>query len=195
MGCLAQGTLQIRFDSPPQLPGPGQGFFVQQYFEAGMWFRPLGVVEPGNGFVRYRGGGQVSSIPDNDTAYLAATFGDSLVFSFANGSAFNLISVDLAEYSTAFQTPLMVPFTGHLVDGGTVTTSFTTDGIIDGDGPLADFETFYFSPEFSNLTRVEIQTPGWSLDNLVLKIPEPTPFSLLPVGALLLGILARRRRN
>jgi len=113
--------------------------------------------------------------------------GSSLLFSPYYGSAFGLVSVDLAEYSTVFQEPLTVPFTGYLVGGGTVSTNFITDGIIDGSGPLADFETFYFGPEWSGLARVEIPTSGWSLDNLVLYVPEPTTASLLALGGLLLA--------
>jgi hypothetical protein len=182
MLCSGQGTFTIGFEGPPSL-APGTGVYVQQYFEAGMWFRPLGIVGPGNGFDRQRGGGGVSFAPDNGTAYLSAASGDSLVFSFEDGSLFGVFSVDLAEYSTLFQYPVTIPFIGYRPDGTTVSTSFTTDGIIDGDGPLADFQTFYFGPEFSGLTRVEIPTYGWSLDNLSVFIPEPSPSALLLAGA------------
>ena len=143
--CHGQGTLQFNFDGPPLL-SQGTGIFVQQYFESGMWFRPLGVVGPGNGFDRRRGGGAVTFIPDDGTAYLATALGDSLVFSFTNGWVFDLTSVDLAEYSTIVPNAVTVPFIGYRQDGSMVTTSFTTDGIIDGTGPLADFQTFYFGP-------------------------------------------------
>jgi hypothetical protein len=55
---LAQGTLSITFEGPPVQP-LGTSYFVQQYYESDMWFRPLGVVGPGNGFSR-RGGGFLS---------------------------------------------------------------------------------------------------------------------------------------
>jgi hypothetical protein len=52
---------------------------------------------------------------------------------------------------------------------------FTTDGIIDGTGPLADFETFYFDARFNDLVRLEVPTYGWSLDNMVFsQVPEPS---------------------
>jgi hypothetical protein len=52
---------------------------------------------------------------------------------------------------------------------------------------LADFETFYFDKEWTDLTRVEIPTYGWSLDNLVVAtIPEPATRALLLTGGLLL---------
>jgi hypothetical protein len=138
---------------------------------------------------------QLAGAPDNGTAYLAAPLGSSLLFSFANGSAFNLISVDLAEYSTGFQTPLTVPFIGYSVDGGTVTTNFTTDGIIDGSGPLTDFETFYFGPEWSGLTHVEILTIAWSLDNLVVAIPEPSSVVLVLSGGVFVWLVKLLKRR
>ncbi len=109
------------------------------------------------------------------------------MFSFTNGSAFQMVSLDLAEFSTLYQEPLVVRFLGYHPDGSMVTTDFITDGIIDGTGPVADFQTFYFGPEFSGLTRVEIPTYGWSLDNLVVTIPEPSVGGLLFLGAALGG--------
>ncbi|MCO5053951.1 MAG: hypothetical protein M9920_16865 [Verrucomicrobiae bacterium] len=109
-------------------------------------------------------------------------------FSFTNGSSFNLVAVDLAEYSTVVPDAVTVPFYGYRADGSVVFTSFTTDGIIDGTGPLADFQTFYFGAEFSNLLRVEIPTQNWTLDNLVISIPEPSSLALvLCAGALWLA--------
>jgi hypothetical protein len=95
--------------------------------------------------------------------------------------------VDLAEYSMAFQEALTVRFVGYKSDGSTVTADLVTDGIIDGTGPLADFETFQFGPEWSGLSRVEIPTALWSLDNLVVSIPEPGTWALLLLGSLLIA--------
>ena len=189
--CLAQETLTITFDGAPFQP-PGTSFFVQQYFESGMWFRPLGVVGPGNGFSRTGGG--ISFFPENGTAYVQGAFGDSLSFSFLDGSPFSLVSVDLAEYSTTVPNAVTVPFIGYRADGSVVNASFTTDGIIDGTGPLVDFQTFHFGPEFSNLSRVEIPTFGWSLDNLVV-VPEPGTWGLILLGAGVASILFRKGRR
>ena len=111
-----------------------------------------------------------SELPDNGTAYLQAALGDSLMLRFTNGSPFNLMSVDLAEYSTVVPDARTVHFVGYRADGSIVTQDFTTDGIIDGTGPVADFQTFYFGPEFSGLSRVEIPTYAWSLDNPVVVV-------------------------
>ncbi|HMP83902.1 MAG TPA: hypothetical protein PKA41_14480 [Verrucomicrobiota bacterium] len=188
---LGQGSLSITFDGPPFAPSAGQSFLVQEYYEADVWFRPIGPVEPGVGFVRTKGGGQFS-VPDNSSAYLQALGGDSLQFSFTDDSLFNLIAVDLAEYSMGLPDAVTVLFIGYRGNGSTVTTSFTTDGIIDGTGPLPDFETFYFGNEWTDLMRVEIPTFGWSLDNLVVVIPEPATGALSIVGGFLLWMGRRR---
>lgn len=116
------------------------------------------------------------------------------MFQFSIGSPFALMSVDLAEYSTVVPNAVTVHFIGYRVDGSIVTQDFTTDGIIDGTGPIADFQTFHFGPEFSNLSRVEIPTFGWSLDNLVV-VPEPGTWGLILIGAVVAAILFRTRRR
>ena len=157
-----------------------------------MWFRPLGIIEPGNGFGRI-GSSPDSRRPDNGSAYLQALLGDSLVFSFSNGDLFDLLSVDLAEYSTVVPDAATVRFIGYRPDGSTVTRNLTTDGIIDGTGPLPDFQTFAFTG-FTGLSRVEVPGFAWSLDNLrVTPVPEPATGVLLFAGgiAVLVGRVRR----
>jgi hypothetical protein len=136
----------------------------------------------------------VSFYPENGTVYLQAGLGSTLMFSFLDGTVFNVVSVDLAEYSTVVPV-LTVPFVGYRHDGSVVTTNMTPDGIIDGTGPLADFETFYFDDRFTDLDRVEIPTHGWSLDNLVVSIPEPATGALLLAGGFLFCTQAAQRRE
>jgi hypothetical protein len=92
----------------------------------------------------------------------------------------------LTEYSTVVPDAVTVQFIGYYADGSAITTSFTTDGIIDGTGPLADFQTFNFGSGWTGLTRVEVPGYGWSLDNLVVAVPEPTSGALLLLGGLVL---------
>lgn len=185
--CQGQGTIQFGFDAPPLQP-PGTSYFVQQYFEAGMWFRPLGILEPGNGFSHRRGGGQLAGVvPDNGTSYLAAPLGASLKFSFLTDSLFGVSSVNLAGYSSGVP-DFAVHFVGFRPDGSTVTADFSGSGL--------NFQTFYFGPEFSGLSRVETSDIGWSLDNLVVQIPEPGTGVLMVLGAALLGFrLFKQKRR
>jgi hypothetical protein len=164
-------------------------FAINYYAEQGMEFRPIG-----NGQFGRSGGGAADFFPRNGSAYLFGSFTDSLAATYVGGQRFGVVSVDLAEFSTLYQRPLTVQFVGYRPDGSTVSTAFVTDGVIDGAGPLADFQTFYFDSRFADVVRVEVPTFGWSLDNMVLsQIPEPATSALLFVGALLLWALRFRR--
>ena len=192
--CLGQENFHITFDGAPSVR-PGSGIVVTNYYESilvftavpgGYGFTRLGAND-GSGFPR-------SAFPDDGSAFLDASIGDSLSFTSFNGSAFNLVSVDLAEYSTVLPDAITVHFVGYRKNGSIITSDFTPDGIIDGTGPLADFETFHFGPEWTGLARVEIPNAIWSLDNLVVSIPEPSDRGLLLLGGgLALGFVWRRR--
>jgi hypothetical protein len=184
LDCGAQGTMSFTFDGPPSIAA-GTATVVQQYAESGVSFTPIDPSAPWSGFVRMGTPTPAKDpwYPNNSTAYLQALAGNTLKFAFFDGTPFNLFAVDLAEYATNFAYPLTVHFVGYTQDGSVVTTDLTTDGVIDGVGPLADFQTFHFGPEWSGLSRVEIPTDGWSLDNLVLSVPEPAPAGLM-LGAL-----------
>lgn len=153
--CHGQGTLHITFDGQPLQP-PDSAYTVTSYYESGMRFRGIGF-----GFTRV--GERLSSRPQNGSACVGAALGDSLAFNFTSGSVFDLVSVDLAEDSTVVPDAVTVRFVGYRLDGSMIVTYFTTDGIMDGGGPLSDFQTFYFGSEFSSLARVEISTCGHSL--------------------------------
>lgn len=130
-----------------------------------------------------RTGSGIPGLPDNGTAYLD---GGSLMCRFLDDSLFNLISVDLAGYSTVVPDGI-VRFTGYQSGGATVIADFAVNGIV--------FQTFFFGPEFSNLMRLEVSTEdAWSLDNLaVFQIPEPVSGSLLVAGGLLFYAFRRRQ--
>jgi hypothetical protein len=109
---------------------------------------------------------------------------------------FGLLSVDLAEYSTVVPDAVTVEFVGYRYDSSIVTTDFTTDGVMDGMGPLADFQTFYFDSRFADVVRVEVPTYGWCLDNVVFAaVPEPGTWALLLSGGLLFCALRFRAKK
>ena len=186
----AQGTLQwnVTFDGSPPIARSTE-VATNYYAEQGMEFRPIG-----NGQFGRSGGAAADFFPRNGSAYLVAFSGYSLAASYVSGQRFGVVSVDLAEFSTLYQTPLTVQFVGYRPDGSTVSTAFVTDGVIDGAGPLADFQTFYLDSQFADVVRVEVPPIGWSLDNMVFsQVPEPATSALLFVGASLLWALRFRR--
>jgi hypothetical protein len=188
----AQGTFQsltITFDGPP-LQRPGTQYLVQQYDESGVWFLPI----PGSdGFVR--NGGGITGYPEDGTAYVQSIMGGSPMFGLDDGSSFDPVSVDLAEYSDVVRDPVTVHFVGYRQDGTVLTDDITTAGIFNGVAPV--FKTFSFDPAFSALVRVEIApVVPWSLDNLVVSygVPEPGTGTLVVVGAGMLGLRLLRRK-
>ena len=81
-----------------------------------------------------------------------------------DGNPFDLISIDLGELNGNSTT--VAPFTGVLAGGGTVTQSFTLDGV----GFPTGVETFSFDGSFKNLQSVSwVQvSPHHQFDNIVL---------------------------
>jgi hypothetical protein len=133
--------------------------------------------------------------PDDGTSYVHAAVGDSLMFGLVDGSSFDPVSVDLAEYSDIVRDPETVHFVGYRQDGTVLTEDITTAGIFNGVAPV--FQTFSFSPQFSGLVRVEIPYSLWSLDNLTLRhsVPEPGTGALVGIGTLLVGVHSLRRKR
>ncbi len=177
-----QGTLRITFDGPPP-QAPGTAMLVTRYDEAGLSFTPISTNDGRHAFVR-RGGGTLG-YPENGTAYVQAGLGTTLMFTFTNRSVFDIVSVDLAGYST------VVPegyfrFVGYRHSGEVVTNDITINGIA--------FQTFALGPQFTGLDRVEIPSTPWSLDNLVLRVPEPACAALAAWGLVLLAARWRMAR-
>lgn len=188
--CLGQGVIRwnISFDGFPMIP-VGTGQVVTNYSESAFFFEGI---NSGERFIRV-GGGR-SGFPENGTAYVTLSAFDSLACTASFGR-FGLYSVDLSEFSTLYQEPKVIQFVGYKSGGQVVTTEFTTDGIIDGTGPLADFQTFYFDSRFEDIIRLEVPTVGIALDNLVVQsVPEPQTSLLLLTAA---AVLSRRfqRKN
>lgn len=110
---------------------------------------------------------------------------DYVSFTQINGLQFGLLWVDLADPSAPSLTPVDITFNGFRADGSTVSQTFTVGG-----GGLSAFQTYQFNVDFAlGLTRVEIPSAAWAMDNLVW-IPEPSAMNLFLVGV---GALAFRQ--
>jgi hypothetical protein len=183
--CHGQGTFQtITFDGPPAV-APGTAVGATSYYEGEMAFLPIPHPPPGVPTFTRVGSNPAPFRPDDGSAYVQAALGDTLMFSFTNGSTFGVYSVDLAEYSTAVG-PMNVHFVGYRHDGTTVTADFL---------PGANFQTFYFDQQFTGLDRVELPNPGWSLDNVAVFVPEPGAGTLLLLGCAAFGAFKLWRRH
>lgn len=185
-------TLQIDFDISPPVPGTQVGF--GSYQEDDFTTKPLGPVLTATPFLLRRNGGGNAGFAENGSAYLQLALGDSLEVFQDSGEVFTPLSIDLAEYSDLFAVVMSVGFTGYFSSGPPVTTSFSLDGVIDGTGPLADFQTFYFPSSFENIIRLESTTNFFSADKLLVSVPEPSRACLL-MFALTLAAVTRGRRD
>lgn len=152
-------TTTVEWEGPPTVPS-GSFVYPTSYDEDGFHFRLT------DDSAMTRTGANNSNRPDNGTSFLSLLFGDTLEVTQIDGSVFDVTSVDHAEYSTVFNSPQQMTWTGYKPDGSSVTHTFTTDGTIDGPGGQEDFETFTFPSYFTGLNRLVIARPS-ALDNLV----------------------------
>jgi hypothetical protein len=129
--------------------------------------------------------GGVAGGPDNGTGYFRFSSKTTGWRIDMGGQLFTAKQIDLAEYSVAYRRPSTVRFVGYKADGTTVSTSFALDGVIRVKGPVPDFQTFTFPATFADLTRVEIRSTLFSMDNLVLSqtFTNAPPSSLAISGA------------
>ncbi len=156
---------QMTFDPPAQ---PGETAVIYSWIEQGMRLKPENFMYSIDG---------ASNRPYNGTANISfISAGGKILFETTDSSTFRLISIDLAEYSTVVNRPKTITFVGHKADQTTIIQSFVIDGIIDGTGPLEDFETFHFREDFTDLQYVESSSAPYSIDNLFFAfISESTP--------------------
>ena len=139
----------------------------------------------------------------NGTTYMVIdAFGaaNNVTFSPLGGGPFALSGIDLSKANTFSTTSATsVEVTGHLLGGGTVSTTFALPGFT--------FSTFLFDSSWTNLSSVVLygigsaccgSVPGnyFALDNVVVDttaVPEPGALTLLGLGSAYL--IARRRAS
>jgi RHS repeat-associated protein len=183
----------LEFEQPP-VPTSGTQVGISSYFEDGFQIKPLGPEDTAPPFRIRRNAGDLADFPSNGSAYLQVALGDSFEMVDLTGDFFTPISIYLAEYSVSNPGAASITFTGFDGMGGSIMQTFVTDGVNDGPGGGADFETFLFSAGFANIVRLETTSNSFSLDYLIVNvIPEPASLALLALGAVFLMGAQRRR--
>jgi hypothetical protein len=195
----AQGT--VTFNAP--WIDNGIAYFSLRQFD-GMSFRVNPYPPQPHDDVMHVGATGPSGYPHNGTPYLgfsntlgipqfvvfAWTNAASTGQSFLDGAPFGLVSVDLADPLAPSLSPVSITFNGFRADGSMVSETFTTPG-----NGATTFETYSFGPDFAwGLTRVEIPSPVWAMDN-IMYVPEPGAGSLFLLGLLTLGWRAAQGRR
>lgn len=138
--------------------------------------------------------GLLSSAHQSNFAYagsagLGATALSTTTLSRADGGAFSLSSISLADF-VSLPGSFDVTFVGHQVGGGTVTQTFT----LGGGHTFADY-TFSGFSNLLSATWKEGALHTFQVDNLAVSaVPEPATYGMLLGGLGLLAFL-RRRKN
>ncbi len=125
------------------------------------------------------------------TAMLNDGFNNNSVLTKTGGGTFDIFSIDLAEM---FNGQADVTFVGEKTGGVTDNIVFTLDGV------LNQFETFYFTSFFSDLTSLTWQqvSPYHQYDNITLDVsvvPLPAALPLYGAGLAVLGFAGWRQRK
>jgi hypothetical protein len=146
------------------------------------------------------------------TSYLGAEaaqgLGQPVTFTRTDASLFTLNSVDVAELwlpGEPLNDFMDVVFSGLQSGGGMLSLTFTLDGIRDGAGGVADFQTVMFAG-WTNLQSVTVTGRNangafgdYAIDNVVFNddgaVPEPTTWALLILGFGMVGHRIRQRRR
>lgn len=147
------------------------------------------------------------------TSYLAAEaaqgLGRPVTFGLTGGGLFTLNSIDVAEIwlpGEPLNDFLEVTFLGQQGGGGgLLSQSFTLDGLRDGAGGIADFQTVLFAG-WTNMQFVTVSGRNangafgdYAIDNIVFNddgaVPEPATWALLILGFGMVGHRIRQRRR
>ena len=187
-------ALVVDFESLP----PGGGCYIPSnpFSTQGFDFSTVG-------FGFFVCGGTRSDLPSNGTNTVGSEEPTVTTMSRSGGGIFSLNSIDLGELFVGTPFGHQVQIDGNLQGGGMVSALFTLDGINDGVGGAADFETFLLPNTFTNLNSVVLTglhssqlDPRFMFDNIVVDaqvVPEPALLPLLVIG--LAGMAVKRRRK
>ncbi len=126
--------------------------------------------------------------------------GRAITMTKTGGGTFSVYSLDAAETwigdNTTYPNAWGVSVTGYFDGGGSINAVLQLDGLLDGAGGIADFETFNLTG-FTNLIAFEfngVEATGapnraFGVDN-INTVPAPGAMALLGLG----GLMMRRRR-
>ena len=120
-----------------------------------------------NNWITLSSGGGIRST--NGSPYLSVgSVGVPITLVHADGLPFEILSLDLGEYSTVAK-PDHVDFEGVKSDGSRVNFRFIPDGVTDGDGPVVDFQTVNFPAGWSNIVSLQALDGKVALDNITVR--------------------------
>lgn len=139
--------------------------------------------------IRFNPFDQLVDVPNNGTIHFGFPGGCDAYLSRIDGQPFTVISLDVAEYSMCFNSP--IPVVGIKQDGTQSSALLEIDGEFDGFGGIDDFQHYFLN--WTDIVRLEFHQFGFSLDNIVV-VPDPCTFLFVLGGSLAMACRGSRRR-
>ena len=201
---ISAGAVLIDFDDAPF---PGTNEIVTSTISDGFTF--TSTTSTHHHEINNPPAGGPSGVAANGTQYIleeGGSLGGPITMAPSGGGTFSLGSFDGAEVFignnvSGFPNATVINVVGNLFGGGTVGATFSLDGILDGLGGVADFQSFVLPGTFTSLISVVFSgsiaggstNAGISIDNLnTASVPEPGSLALL--APMLFGMAFWRRK-